>query len=66
MPDRVLVLGATGFAGAHFAAAARESGLEVVGTARDAGAADVACDLLDRASLERALAESEGRGGSAA
>jgi GDP-4-dehydro-6-deoxy-D-mannose reductase len=56
---RALVLGATGFAGRHFVDAAAAAGLDVVSAARERGAADVVCDLLDPASIRDVLADSE-------
>jgi GDP-4-dehydro-6-deoxy-D-mannose reductase len=56
---RALVLGATGFAGRHFLDAARSGGQDVVSAARDHGAADVVCDLLEPESIRAALAESQ-------
>lgn len=51
----VLVLGATGFAGRHFADAAASAGMDVVRSARTAGAGDVACDLMDPESVRSAV-----------
>lgn len=57
---RVLLLGASGFAGRHFATAAREAGLDLVAAARRGSAeADLTCDLLEPSSLEAALRESQ-------
>jgi GDP-4-dehydro-6-deoxy-D-mannose reductase len=53
----LLLIGASGFAGRHFADAARAAGLEVVGTSRSGGE-DLVCDLLDPGSIEGALSES--------
>jgi GDP-4-dehydro-6-deoxy-D-mannose reductase len=50
---RILLLGATGFAGAHFRRAAQADGTEVIGAARHG--ADVTCDLLDPASVRSAV-----------
>jgi GDP-4-dehydro-6-deoxy-D-mannose reductase len=55
----VLLLGARGFAGSHFSAAARDAGLDLVTASRDGGQTDLVCDLLDPASLGRALAEAQ-------
>src|SRR4051812_28239778 len=52
---RVLLVGATGFAGSHFRHAAEKAGLDVIGAARRG--AELTCDLLDPASLERTLGE---------
>src|SRR5215218_10022480 len=52
---RLLLVGATGFAGSHFRHAAERAGIDVIGAARHG--AELACDLLDSASLERALGE---------
>jgi GDP-4-dehydro-6-deoxy-D-mannose reductase len=52
---RVLLVGATGFAGSHFRHAAEKAGLDVIGAARHG--AELTCDLLDPASLERTLGE---------
>jgi GDP-4-dehydro-6-deoxy-D-mannose reductase len=57
--QRVLVLGATGFAGRHFLDAAGSVGLDVVSAARDHGAADLVCDLLEPDSMQAALAGSQ-------
>jgi GDP-4-dehydro-6-deoxy-D-mannose reductase len=54
---KLLLIGATGFAGSHLRAAAEAAGIEVVGTSRDAGGSDLTCDVLDGASLEGALAD---------
>jgi GDP-4-dehydro-6-deoxy-D-mannose reductase len=56
-PDRLLLIGATGFAGWHLADAAESAGMEVVRAARRASdQVDVRCDLLDRRSVEAAVA----------
>ena len=57
-PGPTLVLGATGFAGGHFADAARGAGIEVVTAARGGGA-DLVCDLLEPASIREALSRAE-------
>ena len=57
---RTLVLGATGFAGRHFVDAAAAAGLEVVSAAREPGAADVSCDLLDAGLDPRPRSRSRG------
>jgi GDP-4-dehydro-6-deoxy-D-mannose reductase len=54
---KLLLIGATGFAAAHLRRAAEATGTEVVGASRTPGAAELACDVLDPGSLERALAE---------
>lgn len=53
----VLLTGALGFAGQHFTAAARAAGLDLVTTSADGEDADLACDILDPASVARAIAE---------
>jgi GDP-4-dehydro-6-deoxy-D-mannose reductase len=53
----MLLIGADGFAGRHLREEAANAGLEVIGTARAAGAAELACDLLDPASIDAALGE---------
>ncbi|HEX5593363.1 MAG TPA: GDP-mannose 4,6-dehydratase [Solirubrobacterales bacterium] len=53
----VLLIGARGFAGRHFAAAARAAGLDLVTSSADGTDADLACDILDPASVARAFAE---------
>lgn len=53
----MLLLGATGFAGPHFRAAAEQAGFEVVGAARRPGAAELTCELTDPGSVERAVVE---------
>jgi GDP-4-dehydro-6-deoxy-D-mannose reductase len=53
---RVLVLGATGFAGRHFLDAAAAAGLQGVGAARG-GDGGVVCDLLEPESIRTALDE---------
>lgn len=54
--DRLLVIGAAGFAGRHLAAAAEDSGWNVVRAARvTSDDADIHCDLLDPASVEGAI-----------
>jgi GDP-4-dehydro-6-deoxy-D-mannose reductase len=50
---RILLLGATGFAGAHFRRAAEADGLEVIGAARHG--AEVTCELLDPVSVRDAV-----------
>jgi GDP-4-dehydro-6-deoxy-D-mannose reductase len=52
---QVLLVGATGFAGRHMRSAATEAGFDVVGTSRRPGACEVVCDLLDPASVDRAV-----------
>jgi GDP-4-dehydro-6-deoxy-D-mannose reductase len=57
--DRTLLLvGAGGFLGSHFAAAAVGSGLRVVPVTRTAGEETLGCDLLDPASVEACVAAS--------
>jgi GDP-4-dehydro-6-deoxy-D-mannose reductase len=51
---RLLLLGATGFAGTHFRRVAEEAGLDVVG-AGHGGRAELSCDLLDPGSVEHAI-----------
>lgn len=53
----VLLIGARGFAGRHFAAAARAADLDLVTTSVDGEGADLSCDILDPASVARAVAE---------
>jgi len=53
----VLLTGARGFAGRHFAAAAREAGLDVLTSSADGEDADLACDVLDPASVAAAIAQ---------
>jgi len=55
----VLLTGARGFAGRHFAAAARAAGLDLVTSSVDGEGADLACDILDPASIARAIAEAQ-------
>jgi GDP-4-dehydro-6-deoxy-D-mannose reductase len=55
----VLLIGASGFAGRHLAAAMRAAGLDLVTTSTDGEGADLACDLLDTASVARAVAEAQ-------
>jgi GDP-4-dehydro-6-deoxy-D-mannose reductase len=55
----VLLIGARGFAGSHFSAAARDAGLDLITSSLDGDEADLACDLHDPASLGRALAEAQ-------
>jgi GDP-4-dehydro-6-deoxy-D-mannose reductase len=57
----MLLIGADGFAGRHLRADAIDAGLEVIGTARSPGAAELVCDLLDPASIESALREARPR-----
>ena len=52
----VLLTGARGFAGRHFAAASRAAGLDLVTSSMDGEDADLACDVLDPASVARAIA----------
>lgn len=54
-----LLTGALGFAGRHFAAAARAAGIDLVTTSADGEGADLACDILDPASVARAIAEAQ-------
>jgi GDP-4-dehydro-6-deoxy-D-mannose reductase len=51
----LLLLGAGGFLGSHLGAAAAESGLRVIATAREPGAEAPRCDLLDPASISACL-----------
>lgn len=53
----VLLTGALGFAGQHFTVAARAAGLDLVTTSVDGEGADLDCDVLDPASVARAIAE---------
>jgi len=53
----VLLTGARGFAGRHFAAAARAAGLDLVTSSADGEDADLACDVLDPGSVAKAIAE---------
>lgn len=55
----VLLIGASGFAGRHLAAAMRAAGLELVTTSTGGEDADLACDLLEPASVARAVAEAQ-------
>lgn len=55
MAGRLLLLGANGFAGAHLRREAETAGYEVVGAARRPGAAELTADLMDAASLSRAI-----------
>ena len=55
----VLLTGALGFAGRHFTAAARAAGIDLVTTSADGEGADLACDILDPASVARAIAEAQ-------
>jgi GDP-4-dehydro-6-deoxy-D-mannose reductase len=52
----VLLTGASGFAGRHFAAAARAAGIDLLTSSADGEAADLACDVLDPASVAGAIA----------
>jgi GDP-4-dehydro-6-deoxy-D-mannose reductase len=55
----VLLTGARGFAAGHFAAAARAAGIELVTSSADGEGADLACDVLDPASVAGAIAEAQ-------
>lgn len=55
---RVLVLGASGFAGRAFRPVAEAAGFEVVGSARHPDVSDLVCDLLDPPSIEAAILRS--------
>lgn len=55
----VLLIGASGFAGGHLATAMRPAGLELVTASTDGEGADLACDLLDPASVAGAVAEAQ-------
>jgi GDP-4-dehydro-6-deoxy-D-mannose reductase len=55
----VLLIGASGFAGQHFAAAVRAADLELVTASTDGGGADLACDLLEPASVAKAVTEAQ-------
>lgn len=59
MSGALLLIGAGGFAGRHFDAEAAGAGQEVVRANRRPAAGELACDLLDRGSVERAVRESE-------
>jgi GDP-4-dehydro-6-deoxy-D-mannose reductase len=54
----LLLLGATGFVGAHVREAAAAKGMRVTGSSRTGGRADLTCDLSDPRSLAAALEES--------
>lgn len=51
----LLLLGARGFAGSHLRDAAEAAGIPVIGSGRRAGESDLACDLLDPASVRDAI-----------
>jgi GDP-4-dehydro-6-deoxy-D-mannose reductase len=53
----MLLLAAGGFAGAHLRSAAEADGIEVIGTSRKVGEAELRCELLEPASIERAIRE---------
>jgi GDP-4-dehydro-6-deoxy-D-mannose reductase len=53
----VLLTGARGFAGRHFAAAARAAGIDLVTSSADGQDADLACDVLAPVSVASAVAE---------
>jgi GDP-4-dehydro-6-deoxy-D-mannose reductase len=55
----VLLTGARGFAGGHFAAAARAADLDLVTTSADGEGADLACDVLDPGSIAKAITEAQ-------
>jgi GDP-4-dehydro-6-deoxy-D-mannose reductase len=55
----VLLTGALGFAGHHLTAAARAAGIELVTTSADGEGADLACDIVEPASIARAIAEAQ-------
>jgi GDP-4-dehydro-6-deoxy-D-mannose reductase len=55
----VLLIGASGFAGQHLAVAMRAASLDLVTTSTDGKDADLACDLLDPASVTRAVAAAQ-------
>jgi GDP-4-dehydro-6-deoxy-D-mannose reductase len=55
----VLLIGALGFAGQHFAAAARAANFDLLTSSSDGEDADLACDILDPASVARAIAEAQ-------
>jgi len=52
----VLLTGARGFAGRHFTAAARAAGIDLLTASTDGAEADLACDVLDPASVAGAVA----------
>lgn len=57
---RVLVTGARGLIGRHAVSALREAGHEVIALSRgDAGPGSIRCDLLDRESRTRAVADAK-------
>jgi GDP-4-dehydro-6-deoxy-D-mannose reductase len=51
----LLLIGARGFAGTHVRESAEGAGMRVFGASRDARPPDLACDLLNPASVESAL-----------
>lgn len=51
----MLLFGSCGFIGSHVRRVAGESGFDVIGTSRRAGAADLVCDLLDPDSITEAI-----------
>lgn len=53
----VLLTGALGFVGRHFSAAARAAGLDLLTSSADGAGADLACDVLDPASVAAAVAK---------
>jgi GDP-4-dehydro-6-deoxy-D-mannose reductase len=55
----VLLTGALGFAGRHFTAAARAAGIDLVTTSADGDGADLACDVLEPASVAGAIAAAQ-------
>jgi GDP-4-dehydro-6-deoxy-D-mannose reductase len=54
----ILVLGASGFVGGATAAHLRDTGREVIGTSSTGEGVDLACEITDPASVERAITES--------
>lgn len=56
MPSTMLLIGRSGFLGAHLLTAAGEAGLRVVSASRKGGEDALPCDLLDPAAVESCLA----------
>lgn len=57
MTKNLLLLGATGFAGRHFAELAAQSGYAVIGASRRPGAAEITCEIAEPGSVAAAVRE---------
>jgi GDP-4-dehydro-6-deoxy-D-mannose reductase len=59
MTTRLLLFGASGFAGSHFRSEARAAGFDVLSAGRRSAPGELSCNLLDPPSLSRALRDAK-------